>query len=410
MDFQTADEAWDSFKKQYLGDYAGGFPDNPLEGDDNLQIYMKNVSQQANLVTYLESVNIVREVKRSEVTAMTLSAVNRLITLISAGVILVLLGVSIFLISNTVTIGIEIRRNEIEIMKFRVLGEFYGINVAKVKEIMMTEKIKPMPHSHPSVEGFFKPRQQLITVINLANYLTGVTPEQGVRDLFIITHFNKMMVAFRVDSIEGISRISWQSIQKPDRTLANGAESVATGIAQCDDQLVTILDFEKIVAEISPETSIKMEEIEQMGERDITTAPIVIAEDSVLLQKMIGAALQKAGFTNVSIFNNGQEAWDYLSSLRNDQNLYQKVNLLITDIEMPMMDGHRLTKLVKDDMRLKRIPVVIFSSLINDQMRIKGKELGADEQLTKPEIGHLVEVLDTLIKRFRESDHALLVK
>ena len=122
--FQTADEAWDSFKKQYLGDYAGGFPDNPLEGDDNLQIYMKNVSQQANLVTYLESVNIVREVKRSEVTAMTLSAVNRLITLISAGVILVLLGVSIFLISNTVTIGIEIRRNEIEIMKYVGAGDF----------------------------------------------------------------------------------------------------------------------------------------------------------------------------------------------------------------------------------------------------------------------------------------------
>ena len=124
VDFQTADEAWDSFKKQYLGDYAGGFPDNPLEGDDNLQIYMKNVSQQANLVTYLESVNIVREVKRSEVTAMTLSAVNRLITLISAGVILVLLGVSIFLISNTVTIGIEIRRNEIEIMKYVGAGDF----------------------------------------------------------------------------------------------------------------------------------------------------------------------------------------------------------------------------------------------------------------------------------------------
>ena len=124
VDFQTADEAWDSFKKQYLGDYAGGFPDNPLEGDDNLQIYMKNVSQQANLVTYLESVNIIREVKRSEVTAMTLSAVNRLITLISAGVILVLLGVSIFLISNTVTIGIEIRRNEIEIMKYVGAGDF----------------------------------------------------------------------------------------------------------------------------------------------------------------------------------------------------------------------------------------------------------------------------------------------
>ena len=77
---------------------------------------------------------------------------------------------------------------------------------------------------------------------------------------------------------------------------------------------------------------------------------------------------------------------------------------------MPMMDGHRLTKLVKEDMRLKRIPVVIFSSLINDQMRVKGKEVGADEQLTKPEIGHLVEVLDSLLKRFLESDHAMLVQ
>ena len=153
-----------------------------------------------------------------------------------------------------------------------------------------------------------------------------------------------------------------------------------------------------------------MEEIAQMGERDTTTAPIGIAEDSVLLQKMIGTALQKAGFTDLKIFNNGQEAWDYLSSLKNDPDLYKKVNLLITDIEMPMMDGHRLTKLVKDDMRLKRIPVVIFSSLINEQMRVKGKEVGADEQLTKPEIGHLVEVLDTLIKRFLESDHAMMVQ
>ena len=213
-----------------------------------------------------------------------------------------------------------------------------------------------------------------------------------------------------MDSIEGISRISWQSIQKPDRTLANGAESVATGIAQCDDQLVTILDFEKIVAEISPETGIKIEEIDQMGERSVTTAPVVVAEDSILLQRMIGTALQKAGFTDVKIFNNGQEAWEYLSSIKDDPDLYKKVNLLITDIEMPMMDGHRLTKLVKDDMRLKRIPVVIFSSLINEQMRVKGKEVGADEQLTKPEIGHLVEVLDTLLKRFLESDHAMLVQ
>ncbi len=300
---------------------------------------------------------------------------------------------------------LETGTNEIEIMKFRVLGEFYGINVAKVKEIMMSTKIKPMPHAHMAVEGFFKPRESLITVINLSTYLSGEKKEvqEDKRDLFIITNFNKMMVAFRVDSIEGISRISWTSISKPDKTLANGEESIATGIAQCDNQLVTILDFEKIVAEIAPETSIQISEIDEMGDRPTTSSPVVIAEDSVLLQKMIRDSLEKAGFKDISIFNNGAECWDYLDGMKDDPHLYDKVNVLITDLEMPKMDGHRLTKLVKEDPRLKNIPVVIFSSLINEQMFLKGKEVGADEQLSKPEIGHLVHVLDTLIGRFNES-------
>ena len=103
---------------------------------------------------------------------------------------------------------LESGTNEIEIMKFRINDELYGINVAKVKEIMMAEHAKPMPHSHPSVEGFFKPRESLITVVNLTHYLTGEMKPHGDRDLFIITNFNKIMVAFRVDSIDGISRIS----------------------------------------------------------------------------------------------------------------------------------------------------------------------------------------------------------
>lgn len=295
---------------------------------------------------------------------------------------------------------LESGTNEIEIMKFTIQGEFYGINVAKVKEIMMAERVKAMPHAHPAVEGIFKPRDTLITVIDLGYYLTNENLEHGGRDLFIVTNFNKMTVAFRVQSIEGISRISWKDIQKPDKTLAHGDEGVATGIAQCEGELVTILDFEKIVAEIAPETTIQMSEVEQMGDRPLCERPLVIAEDSILLQKMIDDSLQRAGFVNVKNFSNGQEAWDYLSSIKNDEDLYDKVNLIITDIEMPEMDGHRLTKLVKDDARLKKLPVVIFSSLINEQMRIKGEELGADEQLTKPEIGHLVHVIDRLLERF----------
>ena len=267
---------------------------------------------------------------------------------------------------------------------------------------MMSEKVKMMPHAHPAVEGIFKPRDILITVIDLGYYLTGEDLGHKPRDLFIVTNFNKMTVAFRVQSIEGISRISWKDIQKPDKTLSHGEEGVATGIAQCAGELVTILDFEKIVAEIAPETTIQISEVEQMGDRPLCNSPLVIAEDSVLLQKMIDDSLERAGFMDVKNFNNGQEAWNYLSGMRNDENLYDKVNLIITDIEMPEMDGHRLTKLVKDDPRLKKIPVVIFSSLIDDQMRTKGEALGADEQLTKPEIGHLVHVIDRLLERFRK--------
>lgn len=297
---------------------------------------------------------------------------------------------------------LESGTNEIEIMKFTIQGEFYGINGAKVKEIMMSEKVKMMPHAHPAVEGIFKPRDILITVIDLGYYLTGEDLGHKSRDLFIVTNFNKMTVAFRVQSIEGISRISWKDIQKPDKTLSHGEEGVATGIAQCAGELVTILDFEKIVAEIAPETTIQISEVEQMGDRPLCDSPLVIAEDSVLLQKMIDDSLERAGFMDVKNFSNGQEAWNYLNSLRNDSDLYDKVNLIITDIEMPEMDGHRLTKLVKDDPRLKKIPVVIFSSLIDDQMRTKGEALGADEQLTKPEIGHLVHVIDSLLDRFHK--------
>ena len=117
---------------------------------------------------------------------------------------------------------LESGTNEIEIMKFKIQGEFYGINVAKVKEIMMAAKVKAMPHAHPAVEGIFKPRDILITVIDLGYYLTNDYLEHKARDLFIVTNFNKMHIAFRVHTVVGISRISWEDIQKPDDTISNG--------------------------------------------------------------------------------------------------------------------------------------------------------------------------------------------
>ena len=294
---------------------------------------------------------------------------------------------------------LESGTNEIEVMKFTINNNLYGINVAKVKEILVSEPVKPMPHAHPAVEGIFKPRDVVLTVVDLPKYLMGVSEEKGPKDLFIITNFNKMNIAFRVHAVVGISRISWTDIQKPDKAVSGGEEGVATGIAQCGDELVTILDFEKIIAEIAPETSIHMSEIDQLGKRQRSNAWILIAEDSVLLSKMIEEALHKSGYVNTKMFPDGYSLWEYLSSIRDAEDLDDKVSVIITDIEMPQMDGHHLTKLVKDDRVLQHIPLIIFSSLITDEMRIKGKELGADEQLTKPEIGHLVRVIDDLISK-----------
>ena len=138
---------------------------------------------------------------------------------------------------------------------------------------------------------------------------------------------------------------------------------------------------------------------DKLGDRVERDQSIILAEDSILLTKMISDSLLRAGYSNLTTFNNGREAWEFLESIRSEPDFYRRAALLITDIEMPEMDGHRLTKLVKEDEYMKKMPVVIFSSLINEEMRIKGKQLGADEQLSKPEIGRLVEVMDALLDR-----------
>ena len=291
---------------------------------------------------------------------------------------------------------LESGTNEIEIMEFTIDGNLYGINVAKVREIIMSAPVKTMPHAHAAVEGIFKPRDIVITVVDLPRYL-GVEKEKTSKDLFIVTNFNKMYIAFRVHTVVGISRISWTDIHKPDKTVSGGSEGVATGIAQCGDDLVTILDFERIVAEIAPETTIQVEEIDRMGPRSRSNEPIWIAEDSILLSKMIRDCLNKAGYANLRMFPNGRELWEALNALPQGDRLADQVALIITDIEMPQMDGHRLTKLVKSSPRFQPVPLIIFSSLISEEMRIKGRQLGADEQMSKPEIGHLVDVMDHLL-------------
>lgn len=292
---------------------------------------------------------------------------------------------------------LESGTNELEVLEFTLGDNHYGINVAKIREILQYMPVTPVPNTHPSVEGIFMPRDTMITVINLKNCLN--LPQTDEKGLFIITNFNKLNVAFHVDQVIGIHRVSWENIIKPDETLTGEHGGTATGVIKMNDRLIVILDFEAIVASISPQTGLRVNDIDEMEARDRSDATILIAEDSALLSKLITECLKKSGYTNLIVEENGQEAWDVIKAMQAKGDITKHLDCIITDIEMPLMDGHRLTKLVKSDAELRDIPVIIFSSLVNEEMRKKGEQLGADAQLTKPEIGKLVEAIDKLIDK-----------
>lgn len=301
-------------------------------------------------------------------------------------------------LANETGILLESGTNELELLEFVVGSQHYGINVAKINELCQYREPTLVPNSHEFIEGIFMPRDRIITVINLAKALgIQVNPDTS-NDMYIITNFNMLHTAFHVNQVLGIHRVSWKDIAKPDSTISRSGKGIATGITKINDKIIIVLDFEKIVTEVNPETGLKLSEIEAMGERSRHECPILLAEDSPLLLEMLKKCLTKAGYTNLIPTTNGLEAWNTLDRIMKDGGMVGKdIALVITDIEMPQMDGHHLTKRIKTDERFEGLPVVIFSSLVNDEMKRKGEALGVDAQLSKPEIGRLVHQLDLLL-------------
>ena len=225
--------------------------------------------------------------------------------------------------------------NELEVLEFYVDGNAYGINVAKIREIIPYQEVTPVPNSHPSIEGIFMPRDTMITAIDLKNCLQRGPSDGG--GLFIVTNFNKLDIAFHVEQVVGIHRVSWKEIIKPDSTISNTDEGISTGIIKIDGKLIIILDFEKIISDINPDTGLKISEIDALGVRSRSEVPILIAEDSPLLNKLIVDSLKKAGYHNLIHTENGQQAWDIIQDCINDGTLEDHVQCVITDIEMPKL-------------------------------------------------------------------------
>ncbi len=288
---------------------------------------------------------------------------------------------------------LESGTNELEVLEFLVGEQSFGINIAKVTEIMNYQPMIPVPDSPPEFEGVFTPRDKVISVIDLHKVLHKESNDVD-HDLLIICNFNQMDVGFHVTAVRGIKRISWEDIEKPPRISGDGASNIATGIAKLEDRIILILDFEKIVSDMNRTAVLDTKGVSKAG-GDRSDKHIVIAEDSPFLNSLIVSTLNDAGYKNVVSFDNGKDAWDYIEGHKNlGGNILSHISCLISDIEMPKMDGHRLTKQIKDDPVLSAIPVYLFSSLINDQMRVKGESVGANAQFSKPQIGGLINHLN----------------
>lgn len=288
---------------------------------------------------------------------------------------------------------LESGTNELEVLEFMVGSQSFGINIAKVNEIMNYQPMIPVPDSPPEFEGVFTPRDKVISVIDLHKVLNKESADKG-HDLLIICNFNQMDVGFHVSSVKGIQRISWEDIEKPPRISGDGTHNIATGIAKLTDRIILILDFEKIVSDINRSAVIDATGA-TMTDASKAEKHIVIAEDSPFLNTLIQSTLGDAGYQNIVSFDNGKDAWEYIYGHKDlGGNILDHVSCLISDIEMPQMDGHHLTKRIKDDEVLCRIPVYLFSSLINDQMRAKGESVGADAQFSKPQIGALINYIN----------------
>ncbi len=299
---------------------------------------------------------------------------------------------------NNTGILLEAGTGEAEILKFIVAGKKYAINVVKVKEILPLNELTPLPNAHPAILGITLIRGDVVTIIDLYKVLEKKHEEDVdiTKKKILLCEFNNMKVAFAVDEVIGIHRVRWDEMHRPDQMI-QGSGVVAN--VEYEGVLFMLLDFESIVVDISPETGINLDMLSRLEDRDRSGYRIMLADDSKVIRGLLKDTLEYAGYTDLRFFDDGQAALDYLMDAvdRRGENFTDEVDLLITDIEMPKLDGHTLVRKIKEDRLLKKLPIVIFSSLITYELRHKGESVGADAQLSKPEISQLVVEVDKLL-------------
>jgi two-component system chemotaxis response regulator CheV len=304
---------------------------------------------------------------------------------------------------------LESGTNELEIVEFRidecdnkgnVIPCYFGVNVAKVREIIRLPNLRKVVNAHPAVSGMIKLRDQVITLIDLAQSLNKRT-EGIAAERVIVLEFNRIVVGILVHSVSRIYRISWENVEPPVKAIH---DANITGVVKMEDRIILILDFEKIIAELCCAQALATPDEELMAAHPMVNRgqkTILVADDSNFIRNSICGSLRQAGY-QVLEAENGEEAWTQVSALRqkcvdSGTPLSELLNLIITDIEMPRMDGLHLTSLIRKEGTLDQVPVVIFSSLASEDNKAKWKSLGASDILTKPDLPNLVQKADSLV-------------
>jgi two-component system, chemotaxis family, chemotaxis protein CheV len=312
---------------------------------------------------------------------------------------------------NSTNILLESGTNELEIVEFFLREQdeegslytgFFGVNVAKVLEIIRKPRFTTMPNApHPAVLGAFTQRNRVIPLVDLSVWL-GKQPMAAEDAKVIVTEFNQISTAFLVSGVTRIHRISWEDVKPPDNSVADFSMQSIIGVVQLEGRIVFLLDLERIVLELDPGLGMSLDQEVLDKDNDNRKYRALVVDDSSMVRSMLKGLLEKAGF-DVETQNDGRKAWDRLTackeqSLKEGAPLDRSIQIVVSDIEMPSMDGLSLTRKIKEDGVLRQLPVILFSSLISERLRHKGAAVGADGQISKPEVSELANMAKRLIR------------
>jgi two-component system chemotaxis response regulator CheV len=275
-------------------------------------------------------------------------------------------------------------QNRLELLLFKLVGrQRFGINVFKVREVLQCPRLTPMPKQDKFIKGIAHIRGQTISVIDLSKATGGPAIEQTENSFIIIAEYNRSVQGFLVAGVERITTLSWKDVMPPPE--GAGKSSYLTAVTEIDNEMVSILDVEKILNEISPVSTELSEGVaddtvgDQVGEK-----LVMIADDSTVARNQVKRALEPLGL-NLILAKNGQDALDQLQAITEscENSISEKVALMISDIEMPEMDGYTLTAEVKASEKMRALPIILHTSLSGVFNNAMVEKVGADDFIPK---------------------------